>query len=89
MKSEIVKSEAKSEAMLRDLFSRSEISLLRNELRECELDCWQAGELIEKFVRGRGFGISSNAARELAAQIDSSAPLEDITRHLESVALVM
>lgn len=78
----------KSQAM-QELFSRSEISLLRNELRECELDCWQAGELIEKFVRGRGFGISSTAARDVAARIDSSAALEEITRHLESVALVM
>jgi hypothetical protein len=76
-------------SLIRELFTRSELSLLRNELRECDLDCWQAGELIEKFVRGRGFGISSNAARELAARFDSSLPIEDIARQLETVALVM
>lgn len=72
-----------------ELFTRSEVALLRSELRECDLDCWQAGELIEKFVRGRGFGISSNAARELAVHFDSALGLEEMMRHLESAALVM
>ena len=72
-----------------ELFSHQEVALLRNELRECELDCWQAGELIEKFVRGHGFGISPDAARLLAAEFDCTLPLEDIARQLAKAAWVM
>jgi hypothetical protein len=71
------------------VFDQQEVATLRNELRECGLDCWQAGELIEKFVRCRGYGISSRAARDLALHFDSSLPLEDVTKQLESAALVM
>ena len=73
----------------REFFDNQEVAVLRDELREYGLDCWQAGELIEKFVRCRGFGISSRAARDLALHFDSSLPLEDVTRQLERAALVM
>jgi len=70
-------------------FTPSEVAVLKSELAEHELDCWQAGELIELFLRGHGFGVSHQAARALAARFDASLPLEAIAKELESVALVM
>jgi len=77
------------QANQKEFFDDQEVAVLRDELREYGLDCWQAGELIEKFVRCRGFGISSRAARDLALHFDSALPLEDVTRQLERAALVM
>jgi len=71
-------------------FSMVEMSALRNELLESELDSWQAAELFQMFLTGRGYGVSPERAIEAASRVGvAGCSLESIQRELEHLALVM
>jgi hypothetical protein len=71
-------------------FTATDLSSLREELMQSGLDSWQAGELISAFLSGRGYGVSSHAARGAASRIESvGCSLQLMQEELEKLALVM
>jgi hypothetical protein len=71
-------------------FSVAEMSALRNELLEGGLDSWQAAELFQIFMMGRGYGVSPEAALQAASRVEvSGCAIETLQKELESLALVM
>ena len=71
-------------------FSVTELAALRNELLQAGLDAWQAGELFQLFLMGRGYGVSPAAAHDAAERIEhSGCALDVMQRELEGLALVM
>ena len=71
-------------------FSVTELAALRNELLQAGLDAWQAGELFQLFLAGRGYGVSPAAAHDAAARIETSGcALDVMQREMEALALVM
>jgi len=70
-------------------FSVAELSALRNELLQGGLDSFQAAELFHLFLAGRGYGVSTNAAKEAATRIEGSGcSLAVLQKELESLAMV-
>ena len=60
------------------------------ELMQSGLDSWQAAELVSSFLTARGYGISSEGARNVVTRIDAShCSLECMHQQLEQLALVM
>jgi hypothetical protein len=71
-------------------FTATDLSSLRDELMQSGLDSWQAAELISAFLNGRGYGVSSVAARGAASRIESvGCSLQSMQEELEKLALVM
>jgi hypothetical protein len=71
-------------------FAINDLSSLREELLQSGLDSWQAAELIGAFLSGRGYGVSSHAARHAATRIESvGCSLKCMQEELEKLALVM
>ena len=71
-------------------FSVTELAGLRNELLQAGLDAWQAGELFQLFLMGRGYGVSPGAAHDAAARIEhSGCSLDVMQRELPALAQVM
>ena len=76
--------------MTAEKFSIPEVSALRNELLQGGLDAIQAGELLQVFLMGRGYGVSPQAAKEAAWRVEGAGcSVESIQRELEQLALVM
>jgi len=70
-------------------FSTQEISALRTELLQAGLDSWQAAELFQLFLAGRGYGVSTETAKDAASRIEGSGCALDIMQHeLEQLAMV-
>jgi hypothetical protein len=70
-------------------FSTSELSVLKNELLSGGLDAWQAAELFQVFLAGRGYGVSPDAAMHAVARIEGSGcSLDVMQQELSSLALV-
>ncbi len=71
-------------------FAESDLSSLREELRQAGLDSWQAAELISSFLIGRGYGVSNTEARTAATRIESvGCNLQCMQEELSRLALVM
>lgn len=71
-------------------FALTDLTSLREELLQSGLDSWQAAELIGAFLSGRGYGVSSHAARSAATRIESvGCSLKCMQEELEQLALVM
>ena len=71
-------------------FSVAELSALRNELIQGGLDSWQAAELFQVFLKGRGYGVSSDAAIDAATRVEGSGcSIESLQKELQGLALVM
>ena len=76
--------------MMVERFSTTEMSALRNELLEGGLDSWQAAELLQVFLTGRGYGVSPEAALKAASRVEGAGcSIESIQKELENLALVM
>ena len=70
-------------------FTVNELAVLRKELLDGGLDSWQAAEMFQVFLAGRGYGVSPNAAIEAATRIEvSGCDLSVMQRELDRVALV-
>ena len=71
-------------------FTPSDLTALRIELLQCNLDSFMGGEILTHFLSGRGYGISSQEARHVASRIEGmGCRPEHIQQELESVARVM
>jgi hypothetical protein len=79
----------KTSAMV-EKFSATELAVLRNELMQGALDSWQAAELFQIFLAGRGYGVSHGEAFDAAGRIEGSGcSIEVMQKELEKLALVM
>ena len=75
--------------MMAEKFSAPELAALRNELVQGGLDARDAGELLQLFLSGRGYGVSPEAAEAAARKVEGSGcSLEVIHRELNRIALV-
>ncbi len=73
-----------------DRFSIAEVSALRQELRAGRLDALQAGEMLQMFLMGHGFGVSPESARAALSRMeDAGCSVDVIRRELDRLALVM
>lgn len=72
-----------------DKFSQTELSVLRTELMQGGFDPWQAAELFQVFLAGRGYGVSQMAAMDAASRIGSGCSLEVMEKELDNIAYVM
>ena len=67
----------------------TEMTALRNELVQGGLDSLQAGELLQIFMMGHGFGVSPDAAKDAALRLEGrGCSLEMIRKELEGLALM-
>lgn len=73
------------------MFSAGDISLLRSALQEksAEFDFWQSADMIQMFLRSRGYGVSAQAARTSVVRLESTrCDDEAVAEELERLALV-
>jgi hypothetical protein len=70
-------------------FSVAELSALRAELLKGGLDSFQAAELFNMFLRGRGYGVSTSEALHAAMNVEGrGCSLEALQTELEKLAYV-
>jgi len=75
--------------MYADKFSVLEVAELRSELIRGGLDARDAAELMQRFLAGRGYGVSLEAARAAAFTVEGSGcSLEVMQRELNRIAMV-
>lgn len=71
-------------------FTPSDLTALRSELMQCNLDSFLGAEILTSFLSGRGYGISTLEARRVASKIEGKGcKPEHIQEELERVARVM
>lgn len=71
-------------------FPAADLHGLREELKNSSVDTWQSADLISSFLSGRGYGVSTDAARVAASRIESvGCSLQAMQEELEKLALVM
>lgn len=76
--------------MATEKFSLAEVTALRNELVQRMLDPSEAGELLQVFLMGRGYGVSPQAAVDAASRMGAAGcSMDAVAKELEGVALVM
>ncbi|MFZ0314821.1 MAG: hypothetical protein WAL85_19115 [Candidatus Korobacteraceae bacterium] len=75
--------------MMAEKFSVPELAALRSELLH-GFDSRDAGELLQMFLAGHGYGVSAEEARNAVSRAGLlGGTLETFQRELESIALVM
>jgi hypothetical protein len=75
---------------MRETFSATELTALRNDLLQGLIDSHEAAELLQIFLSGRGFGVSPQRARDAASRVEmAGCSLPVLQRELENLALVM
>jgi hypothetical protein len=76
---------------MRDKFSVTELSALRNDLLQSGMvDSREAAEVLQVFLMGRGYGVSPEAAIDAAGRVEmAGCSLPVLERELEGLALVM
>jgi hypothetical protein len=76
---------------MRDKFSVTELSALRNDLLQGGMvDYREAAEVLQVFLMGRGYGVSPEAAIDAAGRVEmAGCSLPVLERELEGLALVM
>jgi hypothetical protein len=76
---------------MREKFSVTELSALRNDLLQGGMvDSWEAAEVLQVFLMGRGYGVSTQAAIDAAGRVEmAGCSLPVLERELEGLALVM
>ena len=76
--------------MMPEKFSSTELTALRNELLTGGLDSWDAAQLLQAFLIGRGYGVSREAALDAASRMEGAGcNLDVIQKELEGIAMVM
>ena len=76
---------------MRERFSATELTALRNDLLQGGLvDSREAAELLQVFLMGRGYGVSPEAAFDAASRVEmAGCSLPVLQQELEGLALVM
>jgi hypothetical protein len=75
----------------KDRFTVTELSALRNDLLQGGMmDSYEAAELLQVFLMGRGYGVSPKAALDAAGRVEMAGCALPVLQHeLENLALVM
>jgi hypothetical protein len=70
-------------------FTPTDLMTLRSELLQSGVDSFQAATIVCNFLSGRGYGVSSDEARDAASRIEThGATADHIQAELERVARV-
>jgi hypothetical protein len=75
----------------KDRFTATELSALRNDLLQGGMmDSFEAAELLQVFLMGRGYGVSPKAALDAAGRVEmAGCALPVLQFELENLAMVM
>jgi hypothetical protein len=75
----------------KDRFTATELSALRNDLLQGGMmDSYEAAELLQVFLMGRGYGVSPKAALDAAGRVEmAGCALPVLQFELENLAMVM
>jgi len=75
----------------KDRFTPTELSALRNDLLQGGMiDSYEAAELLQVFLMGRGYGVSPKAALDAAGRVEmAGCALPVLQLELENLAMVM
>jgi hypothetical protein len=75
----------------KDRFTMTELATLRNDLLQGGMiDSYEAAELLQVFLMGRGYGVSPKAALDAAGRVEmAGCALPVLQQELENLALVM
>jgi len=75
----------------KDRFTMTELSALRNDLLQGGMiDSYEAAELLQVFLMGRGYGVSPKDALDAAGRVEmAGCALPVLQYELENLAMVM
>jgi hypothetical protein len=75
----------------KDRFTRTELAALRSDLLQGGMiDSYEAAELLQVFLMGRGYGVSPKAALDAAGRVEMAGCALPVLQHeLENLAMVM
>ncbi|HUO17573.1 MAG TPA: hypothetical protein VMX38_21500 [Verrucomicrobiae bacterium] len=75
----------------KDRFTVAELSALRNDLLQGGMiDSYEAAELLQVFLIGRGYGVSAKDALDAAGRVEMAGCALPVLQHeLENLAMVM
>jgi len=75
----------------KDRFTVTELAALRNDLLQGGMiDSYEAAELLQVFLMGRGYGVSPKAALDAAGRVEMAGCAMPVLVHeLENLAMVM
>src|ERR1700739_4895265 len=75
----------------KDRFTMTELASLRNDLLQGGMiDSYEAAELLQVFLMGRGYGVSPKAALDAAGRVElAGCALPVLMHELENLAMVM
>jgi len=75
----------------KDRFTMTELASLRNDLLQGGMiDSYEAAELLQVFLMGRGYGVSPKAALDAAGRVEmAGCALPVLQFELENLAMVM
>jgi hypothetical protein len=75
----------------KDRFTVTELNALRNDLLQGGMiDSFEAAELLQIFLMGRGYGVSHKAAFDAAGRVEmAGCALPVLQYELENLAMVM
>lgn len=75
----------------KDRFTMTELAALRSDLLQGGMmDSFEAAELLQVFLMGRGYGVSPKAALDAAGRVEMAGCALPVLQHeLENLALVM
>ena len=75
----------------KDRFTATELSALRSDLLQGGMiDSYEAAELLQVFLMGRGYGVSPKAALDAAGRVEmAGCALPVLQYELENLAMVM
>jgi hypothetical protein len=75
----------------KDRFTAIELASLRSDLLQGGMiDSYEAAELLQVFLMGRGYGVSPKAALDAAGRVEMAGCALPVLQHeLENLALVM
>src|SRR5947209_3261154 len=92
---QVVVARSKSEVMTamndKDRFTVTELTALRNDLIQGGMiDSFEAAQLLQVFLMGRGYGVSPKAALDAASRVEmAGCALPVLQFELENLAMVM
>src|SRR5271155_452307 len=75
----------------KDRFTATELAALRSDLLQGGMiDSYEAAELLQVFLMGRGYGVSPKAALDAAGRVEMAGCAIPVLQHeLENLAMVM
>jgi hypothetical protein len=75
----------------KDRFTATELAALRSDLLQGGMiDSYEAAELLQVFLMGRGYGVSPKAALDAAGRVEMAGCALPVLQHeLENLAMVM